>query len=112
MSEAATTVEGDGIEKRGTSVPADGTASATQVSAPSQPPPQTKVAAATEYLILSKTTNSWAEQTTVHASSAKAAVRGWLAGSTDPDGTYVAVPARSWQPVIVKTETQTKIILT
>ena len=79
-----------------------------------EPKPEQKKAATTDYLILSRAAvgGPWTEQKTVSASSAKAAVRGWLAGSTDPDGTYVAVPARSWQPVTVKTETQTKITLT
>lgn len=80
---------------------------------PAAEPPK-KSGAATEYLILSKSAGSstWTEQKTVEASSAKAAVRKFLGEASNPDGTYVAVPARSWQPVTVKTEQTTKITLT
>jgi hypothetical protein len=43
----------------------------------------------------------------IDASNAEAAIRKVANG----DGTYVAVPARSWKPVQVRTETQTVIRL-
>jgi len=102
MSEAATTVEGDGIEKTGVEVPADGTTVALKAKQ-----------AMTEYLVLSKEAAYWTEQKKIAAASATAAIRAYLAvDNPDPDGTYVAVPARSWKPVTVKTETQKKLTLT
>ena len=91
---------------------ADTGTSAATTPAPA-PADAAKDQAATEYVILSKTGQSWVEQATVTARSAKAAVREWLdQGADKPEGVYVAVPARSWQPITVKTETQTKIKLT
>ena len=49
----------------------------------------------------------WKATGTVSASSAEAAIR----QSVSDEGTYVAVPARSWKPVAVRTETQTIIRL-
>lgn len=46
----------------------------------------------------------------VEARSAEQAVR--LAAAEIGAGQYVAVPARSWQPVTVKVETQTRMVLT
>lgn len=45
---------------------------------------------------------------TVETRSASGAIRDWLKdGSTQ--GTFVAVPARSWKPVTVKIETKTAL---
>ncbi len=55
----------------------------------------------------------WEVSAKVAGRSAKAAIRAWLdQGPDEPKGTYVAVPARSWQPITVSTETQKKIKLT
>jgi hypothetical protein len=45
---------------------------------------------------------------TVEARSATAAVRDWLKDG-ETEGTFVAVPARSWKPVTVKVETKTAL---
>lgn len=69
----------------------------------------------TEYLILqrvpeSKDEGAWEPQAKKDAASGRAAVRAFLA--TFPDemsgGEYVAIPARSWQPVKVQVETALK----
>jgi hypothetical protein len=49
----------------------------------------------------------WQTDATVEASSAEAAIR----KAMPKDGLYVAVPARSWRPVTVRTETTTTIRL-
>jgi hypothetical protein len=51
----------------------------------------------------------WCEHDTVEASSAESAIRKAIAGTSG--GLFVAVPARSWRPVTVRTETQTVIRL-
>lgn len=53
----------------------------------------------------------WREGPTIEATSAEAAVRSaTIQGAAD--GTYVAVPARSWKPVTVTTETRSVVKLT
>jgi hypothetical protein len=49
----------------------------------------------------------WEIAAEADAPSAAAAIR----HAVDSDGIYVAVPARSWRPVTVRTETQTVIRL-
>lgn len=44
----------------------------------------------------------WAEIARVTAPSASSAIRNALVGPVARDGTYVAVPARSWRPVTVQ----------
>lgn len=73
----------------------------------------------TEYIILSRfgddfDKDCWQAIGTVAARSAKSAIRERIDGVAQSsehygDGEYVAVPARSWQPVIVKTETKTAL---
>lgn len=61
----------------------------------------------TDYIILSRDNSSyWQQEKTVQARSAEAAVR-----QLGKEGTYVAVPARSWKPVTVTAETQTVLRL-
>ncbi len=43
------------------------------------------------------------------ARSAKAAIQTHLDSTPAADGTYAAVPARSWKPVTVKVETKTAL---
>jgi hypothetical protein len=64
----------------------------------------------TTYIVLRKLNElgGWGlENLAVEASSAETAIR----KSEPSEGTYVAVPARSWKPVQVRTETQTVIRL-
>ncbi len=67
----------------------------------------------TEYVILeqhSENKSVWQEKSpeyVVKASSAQQALRLSKLGA----GTYVAIPARSWNPLIVKTEQVTKVTI-
>lgn len=67
---------------------------------------------ATEYVVLGliehEDGDGWFEHARVEERSAQAAVRSALDGIQE-DGTYVAVPARSWKPVTVKVETKTAL---
>lgn len=64
-------------------------------------------AEATDYIMLKRDASGfWTQEKTVQARSAEAAVR-----QLGKEGTYVAVPARSWKPVTVKAETQTVLRL-
>lgn len=68
----------------------------------------------TGYVILRKGEAGWENIGTVEARSARSAVRERLNGSAQSsahygDGEYVAVPARSWAPVRVKSETHTEL---
>lgn len=47
----------------------------------------------------------------VEASSAAGAIRKVLESGERKNGTYVAVPLRSFQPVAVKLQTQTRLVL-
>jgi len=65
----------------------------------------------TRYMILAKDTkpdSGWVETTTVEAVSARAAIREALNGASE-GGEYVAVPARSWEPVKVEIQQAIKI---
>lgn len=71
----------------------------------------TPTPAPTDYIVLSRDTSRdtsgyWTQEKTVQARSAEAAIR-----QLGTEGTYVAVPARSWKPVTVKAETQTVLRL-
>jgi phenylpyruvate tautomerase PptA (4-oxalocrotonate tautomerase family) len=64
----------------------------------------------TTYIVLREhDTGTWIEHAQRDASSAEAALRKTL--GADQSGTYVAVPARSWKPVTVTTETRTVLKL-
>lgn len=69
----------------------------------------------TEYAILRQADDgTWEAVGTASARSARSAIRDRVDGSQQSaaylgEGTYVAVPARSWQPVTVKTETKTEL---
>lgn len=77
-----------------------------------EPEKKPKPQATTDYLILTKEAGFWTEGPTIAARSAKAAIRTYLAEQKATEGTFAAVPARSWQPVTVKTETTTRLTLT
>lgn len=89
---------------------------------PTPAPEEEKVEQSTAYVILGEleaepqegdaNRSTWYVLATVNGRSAKAAIRSWLdQGPDEPKGTYVAVPARSWQPITVSTETQKRIKL-
>ena len=64
----------------------------------------------TSYIVLKAVNdNGWVEEKTVPARSARSAIRIVVTGGGKPDITYVAVPARSWQPVAVTVETKTQL---
>lgn len=69
---------------------------------------------ATPYIVLAKFGDDWRIQETIETTSQHVAIRRHLDGkavSPKPADAYVAVPARSWQPVKPKTETVTKTTL-
>lgn len=53
--------------------------------------------------------DAWIREGNIEATSAEAAIRKMIAGDTDPNGVFVAVPARSFTPVNVKVETKTQV---
>lgn len=59
------------------------------------------------YVVLSKNESGWEVVTTMAGSSAGQAVR--KVAESKGAGTYVAVPARSWQPLTVRVETETRL---
>lgn len=69
----------------------------------------------TDYLVLGRDlTSCYTPLTEVEASSAEAAVRKVAAGEHHKDySTFVAIPSRSWQPMVVQRVqiTQTKLAL-
>lgn len=67
----------------------------------------TPASAETEYVVLVRGPEaSWTDSATVKARSAEQAIR-----SVGKEGTFVAIPARSWKPVTVKAETTTVLKL-
>ncbi len=63
----------------------------------------------TDYVILeSSNGNQWQVLGSEKAVSAKAAIAALLKNADQKDGEFIAVPARSWQPVTVKKETRLK----
>ena len=91
-----------------TNLPTAGTANVTAV---------TNVAAPffTEYVILKQAAANdyytYAHHGDISARSAADAIRRFLEGDTEPAGTYVAVPVRSWKPVTVRAEQTTVLRL-
>lgn len=83
-----------------------------EITPPPATTPNAEPATMTEYLVLVGDRDLWKQVAAVRARSATAAIRDHIALSGATEGTYVAVPARSWQPVTVKVETQTKLVLT
>lgn len=82
---------------------------------PKDPPAKDDKGALTQYVILASSSaasnSSWSVVKAVQeARSSKAAVQAYLDGIADKDGTYVAVPVRSWDPITVKTETTTRLV--
>ena len=64
----------------------------------------------TEYQVLSLRSGLWSEEQKVEAHSTKAAIAAFVKDESDSaDGVFVAVPVRSWKPVKVTLETQTRL---
>lgn len=92
--------------------------STTPAETPAEPPaaeptpePEKQTAAPTQYVVLvhDNSDDSWKVGSTVSARSTQAAVREHIKSTGMESGTLLAVPARSWQPVTFKTETQAKL---
>jgi hypothetical protein len=64
---------------------------------------------ATKYVVLKKSEECWEEGVTTEAASARAAIRSACLNEKD-GGEYVAVPLRSWRPLIAKVETEQRLI--
>jgi hypothetical protein len=81
-----------------------------QPAAPPPAPPKPKEEPAmTEYLMLKKAGNdTWAMGPTITARGANAAIRKHV--ETAGEGTYVAVPTRSWQPVTVEQQVVERMV--
>jgi hypothetical protein len=67
----------------------------------------------TEYLVFKKAGDGWDPVNTITARSADQAIRDVAAklAEKDQDGTFVAIPARSFKPVTVKKQTVTTLKL-
>jgi hypothetical protein len=69
----------------------------------------------TEYVVLKKTQTTadepkrWGEVKTVTARSAVEAIRAAIPAQSGQEGTFIAVPARSFKPVTVKVEQTTRV---
>jgi hypothetical protein len=88
----------------------------TPADEPTPPPtPEAEPAAkqSTVYLVLSKDADKdwWIVVSTYTAASSKAAIAAAVKDKDAKAGTFVAVPARSWQPLTLKVETATKVTL-
>ncbi len=82
---------------------------------PAEPDPEPATAKqATAYLVLSKDADKdwWIKVGSYTAASAKAAISAHVKANDAKAGTFVAVPERSWKPLTLLVETQTKIALT
>lgn len=53
----------------------------------------------------------WVESGSQAARDAKTAIRQYVDGLTEKDGTFVAVPTSSWKPVAVTTKTTTTLVI-
>jgi hypothetical protein len=56
----------------------------------------------TKYLILKKNGTAWEQVAEAETVSARAAIQAAVAKQSDSNGSYVAIPARSWKPVKVE----------
>lgn len=94
-------------------VTADQAAEATQEAG--TPPAQEPAAKqSTSYVVLAKDADKdwWAAQGNYTAASAKAAVAAHVKAKDARAGTFIAVPERSWKPLTLAVETETKVKLT
>jgi hypothetical protein len=88
------------------------------MSAPAEAPAKKDAREKTGYRVLQQDGNNWRDVGTVAAANSDAAIRAHTAkvaddGTTlDGSGVFVAIPARSWKPVTVKTETKTVLTIT
>ena len=83
-------------------------AKAAPIAASPKPSPET------EYVVLKQDESGfWSTVNRGSFKSADAALRGVVEklAAQDQDGTFVAVPARSWRPVTVSTQTTTTVVL-
>jgi hypothetical protein len=64
---------------------------------------------ASEYVVLKKAEGGWNVVKKVEAASTRAAIHAIVDGSSNGEGEYAAVPARSWSPIKVKYETKLKL---
>jgi hypothetical protein len=78
-----------------------------------EPESKKKTTKATEYHIFKLDGSGLWEgpKATVMGTTGKAAVAAYLK-TAEEEGTYVPVPTRSWNPITVEVETQTKLKLT
>lgn len=67
----------------------------------------------TEYVVFENNGDGqgWTEYGRAKASGTRAAIRAALNGDKAHNGSYVAVPTRSWQPVKATTRVQTTVVL-
>lgn len=65
----------------------------------------------TDYRVLTKDGNGWIEADVYTAASGKAAISAHVKAKDLKEGTFVAVPLRSWAPLMLKVETTTKVNL-
>lgn len=96
------------------SSPSAATRSAFQPEADSEPKPQEKKQEkqSTSYVVLAadaRVDGTWKVLGAAEASSAKVAIQAVVDKMEQKAGSYVAVPERSWHPLIVKVETQTVV---
>lgn len=65
------------------------------------------------YIVFRQEDGAWQQVNTSSEKSAGAAIRGVVAklAVSDQSGSFVAIPARSWQPVKVTAKTETKLVV-
>lgn len=83
-----------------------------QAVKPAPLPPPVLAKGETHYVVLEEEENgSWTFMASLSAASGAAAIRDALAGDASASGTFVAIPKRSFNPVVVKTETTTRLVI-
>lgn len=75
-----------------------------------EPAPKEKSRHETDYLVMYLDGDRWViGKSGIRAIGAKAAIKAYLKDKSEKDGTYVAVPLSSWNPIPVEEEVQTKL---
>lgn len=64
---------------------------------------------ATSYMVLTRNSETWTEVGIFEAAYAEGAIRQAAEGNTEA-AAFVAVPSRSWRPVNVRPQVQTKLV--
>ena len=82
----------------------------TAVASAGTAPVKATVSEGTEYVILERSGTTWSQVANVTARTAVLAIREAIAGDMS-GGTFVAIPERSWKPVMVTPETVTTLKL-